>query len=386
MKTTRVFSKLSDAVASGVRRIVSMGGTSSSKTYSTLQMLLYIAMKRSYTGVSISVVSETLPHLRLGAMRDFENILKAEGLYDEGNINRADHLYKFGKSYIEFFSADSGKATGPRRNILYLNECNNIPYSTVEELEQRTDEQIFYDFNPTADFWITSKVFTMPAPNVTIIKSNYLDNQYLKPAIIQEIEYKASVDANYKRVHIDVEFGLTEGLIFTNWRLCDSMPVTTRQSMGLDFGFSNDPTSLVDIAIQNGELWVNEFLYRTGMTNRDIYNFIVSEDIQNRYIKADSAEPKSIKELELMGLNITGVTKGLDSVRKGIDWMKSFPVINVTKRSVNIIREFRNYKWKIDSNGRILNQPIDLFNHAIDAIRYGGEVFQQPLQKAKMTI
>lgn len=386
MKTTRVFSKLSDAVVSGTRRIVSMGGTSSSKTYSTLQMLLYIAMKRAATGVSISIVSETLPHLRLGAMRDFDNILKAEGLYDEGRINKADHLYKFGKSYIEFFSADSGKATGPRRNILYLNECNNIPYSTVEELEQRTDELIFYDFNPTADFWITSKVFTMPAADVTIIKSNYLDNQYLKPTIIKEIEYKASVDANYKRVHIDVEFGMTEGLIFTNWRLCDSMPVTNKRALGLDFGFSNDPTTLIDMAIQNGELWINELLYRTGMTNRDIYNFIVSEDMKDRYIKADSAEPKSIKELELMGLHITGANKGADSVRKGIDWMKSFQVINVTKRSVNYIRELRNYKWKIDNNGRILNQPIDLFNHAIDATRYGGETFQQPLQNARITI
>lgn len=363
-----------------------MGGTSSSKTYSTLQMLLYIAMKRAATGVSISIVSETLPHLRLGAMRDFDNILKAEGLYDEGRINKADHLYKFGKSYIEFFSADSGKATGPRRNILYLNECNNIPYSTVEELEQRTDELIFYDFNPTADFWITSKVFTMPAADVTIIKSNYLDNQYLKPTIVKEIEYKASVDANYKRVHIDVEFGMTEGLIFTNWRLCDSMPVTNKRSLGLDFGFSNDPTTLIDMAIQNGELWINELLYRTGMTNRDIYNFIVSEDMKDRYIKADSAEPKSIRELELMGLHITGANKGTDSVRKGIDWMKSFPVINVTKRSVNYIRELRNYKWKIDNNGRILNQPIDLFNHAIDATRYGGETFQQPLQNARITV
>lgn len=346
-------------------------------------MLLYIAMKRGGSGVAISVVSETLPHLRLGAMRDFEKILKGEGLYDESRINRADHLYRFGKSYIEFFSADSGKATGPRRNILYLNECNNIPYTTVEELEQRTDELLFYDFNPTADFWITSKVFTMPANEVTIIKSNYLDNQFLSPAIVREIQYKASVNENYKRIHVDVEFGVSEGLIFTNWRLCDRMPETDKRSMGADFGFTNDPTTLIDIRVQGGELWLNECLYRTGMTNPEIANFIKEEELLGRSIIGDSSEPKSIEELSRMGIKIRGANKGPDSVRKGIDWMKSFTHINITKRSVNLIKEFRNYKWKADRNGALLNEPIDIFNHGIDAVRYGGETFQKPVAEAK---
>lgn len=384
MKTTIVFSKAITAFNQGARRIVSMGGTGASKSYSFLQLLLIIALKRQNTGVSISCVSETLPHLKLGIIRDFESILKYEGLYNEANINKTDHTYYFGKSYIEFFASDSGKATGPRRNILYLNECNNISYTIVQELEQRTDETILYDFNPTTDFWISEKVFMLPSSEYVLIKSNYLDNSELKPSIAKDIEYRASVDPNYKRVHIDVEFGMTLGLIFTNWRMCDRMPSSDRQSWGLDFGFTNDPSVLVNLRLNEGELWWNELLYQTGMTNPDIAEFIKGEELSRVQIIADSAEPKSIEELHRLGISIKGAVKGPDSVRHAIDAIKRYR-INITKRSVNTIREFRSYKWKQDKDGNYLQQPVDYLNHSIDAGLYANQAFQVPVGRAKFS-
>lgn len=372
MKTTTSFSKLLKAFNTGTRRIVSMGGTSSGKTYAHLQLLLLIALKRKKQGVSISIVSETLPHLRLGAMRDFENILKLNNLYDKDYINKSEHTYYFGKSYIEFFSADSGKATGPRRNILYLNECNNIGYDIVSELEQRTDEIIFYDFNPTSDFWISEKVFTLTDSEYILIKSNYKDNEQLSDAIKREIELKASRSENYKRIHIDVEFGVSEGLIFKTFGLADAMPEASKRIYGMDFGFTNDPTTLIDIRLNDGKLWVDELLYRTGMTNPEISGFVKTLSIGQKEIRADSSEPKSIEEIYRAGVNIKPAVKGPDSVRHGIELMKQQPIM-VTKRSLNYIKELRNYKYKQDKNGVWLNEPIDLYNHCIDPTRYGLE-------------
>jgi phage terminase large subunit len=368
LKTTTVFKKNIIAFNSGVRRIVNQGGTRSSKTYSILQLLLLIA--QTSKGVSISVVSETLPHLKLGAIRDFESILKQENIYDEKKINKTDHVYFFGDSYIEFFAADQGKATGPSRNILYLNECNNIAYSIVSELEQRTDEVIIYDFNPTADFWISEKVFQLHSGNYTLIKSNYLDNEHLAPSIKHEIEIKAGADENYKKIHIDVEFGTYEGLIFPNINLVDAMPETDKQRFGMDFGFTNDPTTLIDVRFNNGEIWLDELLYRTAMTNGDIIRYLKSTEVGRKVIVADSAEPKSIEEIKRAGFNIEGCAKGPDSIRRRIDLMSEYK-INVTKSSLNLIKEFRNYKWKIDKAGKSLNEPVDIWNHCLDASMYG---------------
>lgn len=381
MRTTNVFKKNLLAYNSGVRRIVNQGGTSSSKTFSIIQLLIEIAKRKE--NISISVVSESLPHLKKGAIKDFEKILKENHWFNEENYNRTEHKYNFGTSYIEFFSADSpGKATGPRRDILYLNECNNIAYRIVEQLEIRTADTIFYDYNPTADFWISDKVFMLPANEFKLIKSNYLDNDELPQAIANDLQLKASLDPNFKKVHVDVEFGILEGLILTDWGFCDLMPVTDKQSHGLDFGFSNDPTTLMDIKINNGQLWVNELLYQTGMTNPDIVNFIKEEELQKKGIIADSAEPKSIEEISRAGVIIKGAVKSPDSVRQGIDHMKRYR-INITKRSINTIKEFRNYQWKKDKNGVLQNEPIDYFNHSIDAIRYALQKFHAPVGRAK---
>ncbi len=384
MKTTTVFKKTITAFNTGVRRIVNMGGTSSSKTFSNLQLLLLIAQKRD--NASISVVSETLPHLKLGAIRDFESILKADGLFNEEQINRTDHTYHFGSSYIEFFAADQAKATGPRRNILYLNECNNIPYSIVSELEQRTDQVIFYDFNPTAEFWIIDKVFALPDVEYSLIKSNYRDNEYLSDSIRKEVELKASISDNFKRIHIDVEFGNYEGIIFPDWKMCDAMPESNKRSYGMDFGFTNDPTTLVDVRYQDGQLWADLLLYKTGLTPEGINDELRSIGIDRRTeIIADNNEPRMIDYLFRRGYNIKPTIKGPDSIRVGIELIKQVP-LNITKRSVELIREVRGYKFKQDKNGLFLNEPASgQSDHAIDSVRYGGQVLlsSNKIQPAK---
>lgn len=371
MKCTRVFSKNLKAFNSGVRRIVNAGGTSSSKTYSILQLLFLIANKRQKdNGCLISIMSETMPHLKMGAIRDFEQILKAENMYNEANINFSDHQYYFGKSIVEFFSADTpGKVTGPRRDILYVNECNNIPYKLVEQAELRTRQQIIYDYNPTAPFWIIDKVMNMPSEEYQLISSNYLDNSELPESVRHEIALKAQMDPNFKRVHIDVEWGFLEGLIFSNWTQVDKMPDTDKQAYGMDFGFTNDPSTLIDVRVQDGEIWVDELMYKTSMLNTDIIREMKGIGVTREKIIADSSEPKSIREIELAGFNIRGAVKGTDSVRNGIDLLKSYK-INVTKRSVNLIKELRNYKWRQDKSGALLQEPIDAFNHCIDPLRY----------------
>ncbi len=380
MKTTTVFAHTIKAFNDGYRRIINMGGTSAGKTVATLQLLYTIAEKRSEKGVSISVVSESLPHLKIGAIREFENILKSIGKYNPLNISY--QTYHFGNSLIEFFSADESKATGPHRNILYLNECNNISYSIVKELEQRTDDRIFYDFNPVTDFWISDKVFTLPQSEYSLIKSNFYNNEELNPVLKKELEYRATIDPNFKKVHVDVQFGRAEGLIFTNWRLCDYLPQTDKRSLGMDFGFTNDPTTLVEVRLQDGELWVNEIIYEKGLTNLDIAGYIKAEELQNRMIIADAAEPKSIEELHRMGIKIKAATKGSDSIRQGLNALQRYR-INITKSSINTIKEFRNYKWKQDKNGEFLNEPIDHSNHSLDAIRYSMESFGKQITAAK---
>lgn len=367
MNVTPVFDKNIEAFYEGYRRIINQGGTSSSKTFSILQLLLHIAIK--YPDTSISVVSETMPHLKRGAIKDFETILKADGLYRDKHINRTDHQYFFNSSTIEFFSADSpGKVTGPRRNILYLNECNNIPYDRVIEMELRTDGTIFYDYNPVQDFWISDKVLSLPDSERKLIKSNYLDNDSLSDSIKREIQMRADRDPNFKKIHIDVEFGVYEGLIFTGFEMVDEMPGEAI-SYGMDFGFSNDPSTIVDVRFNNGEIFADLLLYRTEMTNQDIIRFLKELNVGRKEIIADCAEPKSIREIELAGFHIIPSIKGEDSIRTGIDLIKQYK-LNVTKRSVELIKELRNYQWAKDRNGVTLNKPVDMFNHAIDALRY----------------
>lgn len=353
----------------GIRYVVNQGGTSSSKSISILQLLYFIA--RNHKNLVISVVSETVPHLRKGVMRDFEKMLKQCGAYTDLNHHKTDNIFKFPSgSIIEFFSADDyGKVHGPRRDILYINECNNIKWDIYDQLEIRTRLKVFLDFNPVREFWVHEEVTKLD--DAFFIKSTYKDNPYLPDQIKKSIESKQH-KANWWRVYGLGEVGFIEGLVFPDINLVDEMPEQwKKRGYGLDFGFTNDPTCMTDNALSSGELWIDQLIYETGLTNPDIAEKMnILKVSTTREIIADSAEPKSIAEIRTHGnWKILGAVKGPDSVKFGLDLMSSYP-INITKRSVETITEYRNYTWDTDKDGKLINQPIDDFNHSIDSSRY----------------
>jgi phage terminase large subunit len=354
------------------RYVFNPGGTRSSKTYSLCQLMYVIAAKNE--GKIISIVSETLPHLKKGAMRDFFSWLVAANLYEPKNHNKTDNIYTVGKSIIEFFSVDDlGKVHGPGRDYLYCNEIQNIKYETFFHLSARTSTRVYSDYNPTSYFWADTEYIENPEMDgrVSVVRSTFKDNQYCPEEIIKDILARAAKDENYKRVYIDGLPGVAEGLIFETFKVVNSIPEGARFiGYGLDFGFTNDPTALIAVYSNGGELYFDELIYEYGLTNADINQLAISQGVNVRNeTTADSAEPKSIEELARMKWNITGATKGEDSIRNGIDILKRY-ALNVTARSVGLIKELRNYKWAIDRDGKPLNKPIDIFNHSIDACRY----------------
>ena len=369
MKVTNVFERNIKAFNRGKELIINPGGTSSSKTYSIIQLLILLAHRRKYT---ISVVSETFPHLKKGAFKDFMDIMEADGLYDPKMHNKSDNVYQFGSGKIEFFSADTpSKVHGPRRDILYVNEAVNIPWDIFDQMNVRTNVCTFIDFNPTNYFW-AHEYFSTGA-KIEWIQSTYKDNKYLPEKIIRGIEAKKEAFPEWWKVYGLGELGNVEGVVFSNWKQVSEIPKDAKTlGYGLDFGFTNDPTTLIHVAMSDGQLYLKELIYETGMTNRDISKRFDEVGLVRGIddIYADISEPKSIAELRSSGWAVHKGRGGGDTVIKGIDVMKQYP-INVTSDSVNLIKEFRYYKWVQDKfTGKYLNKAMDGWNHAIDAARY----------------
>lgn len=368
METTNVFTKnLAAYVRPGVRTIVNKGGTRSSKTWSILQLLYLIAVK-SKKPRTISVVSESLPHLKRGCIRDFENMLKAEGLWDENVWNATDKIYRVNRCEIEFFGADTpGKVAGPARDILFINECINVPFDVYRQLATRTREKIILDYNPLYDFWVGDKV--LPADSSVLIHSTYKDNDMLTPDQVAEIEYQGRIDENYYRVYILGETGSYEGLIIQNWDIVGGMVRDFKKEyIGLDFGYGA-PTAAEHIRLSGGEVWIDEIIYEKNLTNPDIARRIKDAGLGHVTVVADSAEPKSIRELQNAGLTVVPADKGDDSVRLGTQIMNRYKK-HYTARSLGSIDENRKYRYMQDSSGEYTGKPIDKFNHAKDAERY----------------
>lgn len=353
------------------RRIkIIQGGTSASKTYSILAVLINKAIIQP--NLEISVVAESIPHLRRGALKDFLKILKWTNRFDDNQFNKSLLIYQFKNgSTFEFFSADdSSKLRGARRDVLYINECNNVTFESYNELAIRTKKEVFLDFNPANEFWVHTELKDEPDSDFLIL--TYKDNEALDNSIVQQIEKnrlkaeKSAYWANWWRVYGLGEIGMLEGVIFSNWKQIDVLPKEAKLiGIGLDFGYTNDPTAAVEIYNYNGTRILNELVYRTGMLNSDIAKILPS----NVVIYADSSEPKSIDEIKRYGKTIKGVTKGKDSINYGIDVMQQQEYL-VTSNSTNLIKELRAYCWDVDKQGTRLNKPIDTNNHAIDALRY----------------
>jgi phage terminase large subunit len=364
LKVSSLFGKTQRAEQ---RIIIHQGGTTSSKTFTILQLLLITAIQEQ--GVLISVVSESLPHLKRGAMRDLIKILSEAELYSEKTHNKSDNSFTFGKSKIEFFGADQpDKLRGARRDYLFINECNNVSKEVFNQLEVRTLKKIYMDFNPVSEFWVHTDL--LPLTNVYLIKSTYRDNPFAPKEIIRSIERRKETDPNWYKVYGLGEIGTHEGLIFLNFNIVNSFPDNYKWlGFGLDFGYANDPTSFIKCCLSIGELFFEEIVYETALTNDDIHKRITGK-LTKEEIVADSADPKSIEDLRRRGWNIKGAYKGKDSILKGIDLLKQYK-INITSQSTNLIKEFRNYSWKLDkATNKYINEPVDNYNHGIDAIRY----------------
>lgn len=346
------------------------GGTSAGKTFGILPILIDKATKTS--NLEISVVAESIPHLRRGALKDFINIMKWTSRYIDESFNKSLLKYQFvNGSYIEFFSADDpSKLRGARRDILYINECNNIEFEAYNELSIRTKKEVYLDFNPANEFWVHTELKEENDTDFVIL--TYKDNEALDERIVKEIEKNrskattSSYWANWWRVYGLGEVGMLEGVVFSNWKMIDKIPNEARLiGYGLDFGFTNDPTAIIEIYNYNDQRIVNEICFQTGLVNTEI-----AKKLQKNVIAyADSSEPKSIEEIRRTGQQIKGVTKGKDSVNFGIQIMQSQKYL-VTSNSTNLIKELRAYCWDRDKTGKQMNKPIDNFNHTIDALRY----------------
>lgn len=350
---------------------VVQGGTSSSKTYSILPLLIDYAVKNPLA--EISIVSESIPHLRRGAMKDFIKIMIETGNYIDAHFNKTNLKYVFHNgAYIEFFSADQpDRLRGARRDILFVNECNNIAFESYHQLAIRTKKFIYLDYNPTSEFWVHSEL--LPDAETDFVILTYKDNEALDSAIVKEIEKareKAKTSSywdNWWKVYGLGQTGLVQGIIFPDWKVIDILPNEARLlGVGIDFGFTNDPTTAIALYKYNDEYILDELIYSTGLLNRDIYNRL--KDIRCMIV-ADSAEPKSIQELQTYGLNIIGAVKGADSINHGIQLLQG-ETIKMTARSTNLIKEARNYSWDKDKFGNSVSKPIDTYNHCIDATRY----------------
>ena len=366
---TRIFEENTQAWLGGKRRALDEGGTASSKTWSILQILILIAQSAKHP-LLISVVSESLPHLKRGAIRDFFRILD-EGTENNPRYNKTEQTYSFGRGRIEFFGADeAAKVRGPRRDILFINEANNVPWETARGLDIRTAKFTFCDWNPVSEFW--AHEYWIGQDENAYIHSTYQDAIAVLPQeVIANIESNRDKDPNWWNIYGLGRIGHIEGLIYPYFEQIDRLPAGDI-FYGLDFGFSTDQTALTKNVIIGDELFSQELIYETGLTNDDIANRMDELGVRKQYdeIFADSAEPKSITEIYKLGFNIKPCPKGADSVEYGHQKLRQYKQ-RWTKDSVNCIKEQRNFRYIPDKNGKLTDKSTHIFSHGMDSRRYG---------------
>lgn len=343
--------------------IINQGGTSSGKTYSIIQALFSIAISEK---CDILVVGQSIPNLKVGALKDAIDIISSSEELKNliASENKTDRLYTFHsgstmhfKSFQDFQDAKSGK-----RDYTFFNEVNGIPKPIFDEIHLRTRKRTWVDYNPNEEFWIHDYI---GKPSVKFFRTWHEHNPFLDQKVRDKIEGLKEIDEDLWKVYGRGMTGKIEGLVFRKWKQANDIPEGAGYiGTGMDFGFTNDPTAVVSVYKSDGNLYVKEELYRTGLTNQDIYKEV---DKTNKFI-ADSAEPKSIEELKRMGLKVEPAMKGKDSVNQSIDILKRFNLFLIGE---NLVKEFRAYKWKVDrKTNNPTNEPVDFMNHAIDALRY----------------
>lgn len=369
-KLTRIHKANLAAYVARKRVICNEGGTSSSKTYSILQLLIDIAYYAKHPFL-ISVVAESMPHLKRGCIRDFMNLLGAR--FNDSRWNRTDKIYTFDPGVMEFFSADEpAKLRGGRRDVLFINECNNVSWDSFRELDIRTRLATILDWNPVSEFWAHENGLTTN-PNNAYIHSTYLDaRDVLPPEVVANIESNKDTDPNWWNVYGLGLLGKVEGLVYPAFAQIDELPEKGEDFYGLDFGYSNDPTVLVYSKLMGKELYSDQLIYETGLTNQAIARKLEELGVKKNHaeIFADSAEPKSIDEIKAFGFNIKPCPKGADSVEYGHQKVRQFKQF-WTKRSLQCIKEQRNFRYVPDKDGKFTEKTAHQFSHGMDARRYG---------------
>jgi phage terminase large subunit len=367
------------------RKKVIQGGTWAGKTFGLMAIIVdYLSKNHNRT---LTVVVETIPAVKKGALKDFKDVMTTTGRWNENNYHNTDRIYKFPQtnSIIEFSSFDSvGKAQqAGKRTDLFINEAPYIPFDIADALMMRTSHNIWIDFNPTAEFWAHTEIANQEDADFLILK--YHDNEALPETIKKELLMKvAKAEAekaqglpitsywqNWCRVYIDGEIGSLQGVVFNNWSQCTEVPLGAELlGIGMDFGFTNDPTTAIKVFRYNGELYCDELIYETGLLYSDMDARLRANGVTpHMELIPDSSDPRAIAELRRKGYKVTGAKKGPDSIQDSIITLQDFK-IHVTQRSTNLIKELRNYRWRVDNTGKTSNEPIDTYNHAIDAIRY----------------
>tara|TARA_R110000796_G_scaffold168058_3_gene284949 strand:+ start:3347 stop:4501 length:1155 start_codon:yes stop_codon:yes gene_type:complete len=347
---------------------IEQGGTRSGKTYNILLYIIFHYCLKN-TGKIITICRKTFPSVRASVMRDFLDILKTHNSYFEEYHNKSNSEYSLNGNLVEFISLDQPqKVRGRKRNLLFINEANELSYEDWQQLVFRTEDKIILDFNPSDEYhWIYDKVITREDADFNI--TTYLDNSFLNNSIKEEIERLKDTDEQYWQIYGLGIKGISKSTIF-NYVEVDHIPHDAEFiSYGADAGYTNDPTTLVSVYRKDFNLYIKEHIYQTQMTTYDIHKKWKDVGIERETIYFDSAEPRLIEELRRMGWNVRPSLKGPDSVNAGIDLLKRFK-IHIVKDSNNCIQEFRNYKWQEDRTGKMINKPIDKNNHTIDAIRY----------------
>jgi phage terminase large subunit len=350
--------------------VVNQGGTSSGKTYAILQVLFTLALQSKCI---ITVCGQDIPNLKVGALRDALKICNDSDVIKQQIVsyNKSERVFLFKNgSEMEYNSYDNWQdAKSGKREYLFVNEANGIPYNVYYQLSLRTTKRIYIDYNPDTTFWVHEKV--IPKPTTQLIISDHRHNPFLTDKTREKIEGVKETDLNLWKVYARGMTGKVEGLVLKKWYVSkEDFSDKKLIGYGLDFGFTNDPSALIEVRMQDGELWITEIIYQTGLTNPDISNAMERLKVsKSSLIVADSAEPKSIEELRRMRWTIDGVKKEKDSVNFGLSLLKGYS-INVHADSKNLIKELSSYKWKVDRDGNTLNVPVDDNNHAIDALRY----------------
>lgn len=392
LRATNVFGRNYRATT---RFVVNQGGTGSSKSYSLAQ--LFSVRPLEVTGKVFSVVRKSMPTLRATAMRDFFNILRVQGRYDESCHNKTENIYYINGNEIEFFGLDEPqKVRSRRRDYLWINEANELDRESFRQLNMRTNTQIFMDFNPSDEFhWIYDDILTRK--DCTLIVSTYLDNPFLPAEVIKEIEAFKEADPNYWNVYGLGQRGISSVRILTHWQLCDTLPYYTQhdedeegnktetvlpngeQVYGLDFGY-NHPTSLCEVVLNDDDIYVQQKIYESFLTNDQLIKKMIDMGInKTTYMFADSVESERIEEIREAGFNIYPADK---DVTKGIDSLKRRKLF-VTKDSTDGIKELRSYSWKTDRDGKVLDDPVKIRDDFVDSLRYAVHSYFMRPKKAK---